>query len=153
MARACALRATARPVSAADRTAIFTSSFMFRNTKFFIARKTIFIAKCRFRFNWPRSVVKSPCRRWKAKRNLKVPAGTQSGQMFKLRGKGIDQRQRARTGRFARAADRRSADAIERRATRKSFEEFADACGEENTPMRKSFFERARRSSSGMFEV
>ena len=50
------------------------------------------------------------------KANLKVPAGTQSGQVFKLRGKGISQRQRARSGRSPRAASGRGAEPLEQRA-------------------------------------
>jgi len=78
------------------------------------------------------------------KANLKVPAGTQSGQMFKLRGKGI-----------VNVNGRERGDLLVRlivevptRLTaeqRQKLEDFANACGEENTPMRKSFFERAKK--------
>ena len=63
------------------------------------------------------------------KAHLKVPAGTQSGQMFKLRGKGI-----------VNVNGRGHGDLF----VRLIVEEFAAVCGEENTPMRKSFFERAK---------
>ncbi|MEP7014288.1 MAG: molecular chaperone DnaJ [Verrucomicrobiota bacterium] len=75
--------------------------------------------------------------------NLKVPAGTQSGQMFKLRGKGI-----------VRVNGREHGDLLARLIVevptrlnaeqRARLEEFANLCGEENTPMHKSFFERAK---------
>jgi len=77
------------------------------------------------------------------KAHLKVPVGTQSGQMFKLRGKGIiNVNGRGRGELFARliveVPSRLNAE------QRRKLEEFAALCGEENTPMRKSFFERAK---------
>ena len=77
------------------------------------------------------------------KANLKVPAGTQSGQIFKLRGKGIvNVNGRERGDLLARliveVPTRLNAE------QRQKLEEFAALCGEENTPMRKSFFERAK---------
>ena len=77
------------------------------------------------------------------KANLKVPAGTQSGQMFKLRGKGL-----------VHVNGREHGDLLVRvmvevptrlnAGQRAKLEEFAELCGEENTPLRKSFFERAK---------
>ena len=77
------------------------------------------------------------------KANLKIPAGTQSGQMFKLRGKGI-----------VRVNSREHGDLLVRvivevptrlnAEQRAKLQEFAELCGEDNTPLRKSFFERAR---------
>ena len=77
------------------------------------------------------------------KAHLKVPAGTQSGQMFKLRDKGIvNVNGRGHGDLFARliveVPSRLNAE------QRHKLEEFAALCGEENTPMRKSFFERAK---------
>jgi molecular chaperone DnaJ len=77
------------------------------------------------------------------KANLKVPAGTQSGQIFKLRGKGIvNVNGRERGDLLARliveVPTRLNAE------QRQKLEEFSGLCGEENTPMRKSFFERAK---------
>src|SRR6266516_5125725 len=77
------------------------------------------------------------------KANLKVPAGTQSSQIFKLRGKGIvNVNWRERGDLIARligeVPTRLNAE------QRQKLEEFAALCGEENTPMRKSFFERAK---------
>ena len=75
--------------------------------------------------------------------HLKVPAGTQSGQMFKLRGKGIiNVNGRSHGDLFARLIVEVPSrlDAEQRR----KLEEFAALCGDENTPMRKSFFERAK---------
>src|SRR5947207_1417883 len=77
------------------------------------------------------------------KAHLKVPAGTQSGQIFKLRGKGI-----------ANVNGRERGDLLARLIVevptrlnteqRQKLEEFAALCGDENTPMRKSFFDRAK---------
>lgn len=77
------------------------------------------------------------------KANLKVPAGTQSGQMFKLRDKGIVQ-----------VNGREHGDLLVRvmvevptklnAEQRAKLQEFAELCDEENTPLHKSFFERAK---------
>lgn len=77
------------------------------------------------------------------KANVKIPAGTQSGQMFKLRGKGVQHvNSRERGDLLARmiveVPSRLNAE------QRQKLEEFANLCGEENAPMRKSFFERAK---------
>src|SRR3954447_5660328 len=77
------------------------------------------------------------------KANLKVPAGTQTGQMFKFRGKGL-----------VNVNGRGHGDLLVRvlvevptklnAQQRGKLEEFANLCGEENTPMRKGFFDRAK---------
>ena len=77
------------------------------------------------------------------KADLKVPAGTQSGQMFKFRGKGV-----------VNVNGRNHGDLLVRvivevptrlnAEQRQKLEEFANLCGEENTPLRKSFFDRAK---------
>jgi molecular chaperone DnaJ len=77
------------------------------------------------------------------KAHLKVPAGTQSGQMFKLRGKGITNvNGHGRGDLFARliveVPSRLNAE------QRRRLEEFAALCSDENAPLRKSFFERAK---------
>ncbi len=77
------------------------------------------------------------------KAHVKVPAGTQSGQVFKLRGKGIVHvNSRERGDLLARlmveVPTRLNA------GQRQKLEEFASSCGEENTPIRKTFFERAK---------
>ena len=77
------------------------------------------------------------------KANLKIPAGTQSSQMFKLRGKGIVHVNGRERGDLlvrvmVEVPTRLNAE------QRAKLQEFADLCGEENTPLRKSFFERAK---------
>ncbi|HWY50327.1 MAG TPA: molecular chaperone DnaJ [Chthoniobacterales bacterium] len=77
------------------------------------------------------------------KANLKIPAGTQSAQMFKLRGKGVVHVNGRERGDLlvrvmVEVPTRLNAE------QRAKLQEFADLCGEENTPLRKSFFERAK---------
>src|SRR3954470_13390109 len=77
------------------------------------------------------------------KANLKVPAGTQGGQVFKLRGKGVvNVNARDRGDLLARVLvevpTRLNSE------QRQKLEEFGALCGEENTPLHKSFFDRAR---------
>jgi molecular chaperone DnaJ len=75
--------------------------------------------------------------------HLKVPTGTQSGQMFKLRGKGITNvNGRGHGDLFARLIVEVPSRLNEQQ--RRKLEEFAALCGDENTPLRKSFFERAK---------
>src|SRR5438067_1130289 len=77
------------------------------------------------------------------KANLRIPAGTQSGQVFKLRGKGIANLEgRGRGDLLARVIvevpTRLNSE------QRRKLEEFSALCGEENTPLHRSFFERAK---------
>ncbi|HLW35820.1 MAG TPA: molecular chaperone DnaJ [Chthoniobacterales bacterium] len=77
------------------------------------------------------------------KANLKVPAGTQSAQMFKLRGKGIvhvngHERGDLLVRVLVEVPTKLNAE------QRAKLHEFAELCGDENTPLRKSFFERAK---------
>jgi molecular chaperone DnaJ len=77
------------------------------------------------------------------KAHLKVPAGTQSAQVFRLRGKGIvNVNGRERGDLLARLVvevpTRLNAE------QRQKLEEFSALCGDENTPIRKSFFDRAK---------
>ena len=77
------------------------------------------------------------------KAQLKVPAGTQGGQLFKLRGKGIvNVNGRGRGDLFARLIVEVPTQLNTEQ--RNKLEEFAALCSDQNTPMRKSFFERAR---------
>ena len=77
------------------------------------------------------------------KANLKVPPGTQSGQVFRLRGKGIlNVNGRERGDLLARLMV--EVPTRLNHEQRQKLEEFAALCGDENTPIRKSFFERAK---------
>jgi molecular chaperone DnaJ len=77
------------------------------------------------------------------KASLKIPAGTQSGTVFKLRGKGVHTLNTSVRGDLlvrvlVEVPTRLNAE------QRKKLEEFAESCGEENSPMHKSFFEKAK---------
>ncbi|MGI8957056.1 MAG: molecular chaperone DnaJ [Chthoniobacterales bacterium] len=77
------------------------------------------------------------------KASLKVPAGTQGGQSFRLRGKGVVHvNGRDRGDLFAKllveVPSRLNSE------QRQKLEEFAALCGEDNTPLHRSFFERAK---------
>ncbi len=74
---------------------------------------------------------------------LKVPAGTQGGTVFKLRGKGMPVVNSSGRG------DLMVRVLVEvptklNSQQRKKLEEFAAVCGEENSPMHKGFFEKAK---------
>lgn len=77
------------------------------------------------------------------KANLKIPEGTQSGQIFKLRGKGVVHVNARERGDLlvrvmVEVPTRLNAE------QRAKLQEFAQLCGEKNTPLQKSFFERAK---------
>lgn len=74
---------------------------------------------------------------------LKIPAGTQSGSVFKLRGKGMaDLNTRVRGDLLTRVVvEVPSKLNAEQRG---KLEEFAALCGEENAPIHKSFFDKAK---------
>lgn len=75
--------------------------------------------------------------------SLKIPAGTQGGTVFKLRGKGVptlssNQRGDLLVRVMVEVPTKLNAE------QRKKLEEFAELCGEENTPLYKGFFEKAK---------
>lgn len=77
------------------------------------------------------------------KATLKIPAGTQSSTVFKLRGKGIPVLNTSQRGDLlvrvlVEVPTKLGAE------QRKKLEEFAELCGDENTPLHKSFFEKAK---------
>src|SRR5438270_2980100 len=77
------------------------------------------------------------------KANLKIPAGTQGGQIFKLRGKGVVHVNGRERGDLlvrvmVEVPTRLNAE------QRAKLQEFDELCGEENTPLRKHFCERAK---------
>ncbi len=77
------------------------------------------------------------------KANLKIPAGTQSAQIFKLRGKGITNIDgRGRGDLMARVVVEIPTHLNGEQ--RRKLEEFAELCGDDNAPMHRRFFERAR---------
>ena len=75
--------------------------------------------------------------------SLKVPAGTQSGTTFKLRGKGMPELQSSDVGDL----NVRIVIAVPKKLTaeqKHKLQEFAELLGDEVPPPHKSFFERAR---------
>lgn len=77
------------------------------------------------------------------KASVKVPAGTQSGTIFKLRGKGMPHLRGTGHGQLM----VRVAVEVPTKLTaeqRRKLQEFAGTCGDQNTPITKSFLERAK---------
>ncbi len=75
--------------------------------------------------------------------SLKIPAGTQSNTMFKLRGRGMPEmntkvRGDLLTRVMVEVPTKLNAE------QRQKLEEFAALCGEENSPLHKSFFDKAK---------
>jgi len=76
--------------------------------------------------------------------NLKIPAGTQSGTTFRMRGKGMPSLRSSSKGDqyvhiFVEVPTSLTGD------QRKALEEFAEACGDADKPVGEGFFEKARR--------
>lgn len=77
------------------------------------------------------------------KASVKIPPGTQSGTVFKLRGKGMPVLGTSHRGDLlvtvmVEVPTKLNAE------QRKKLEEFAALCGDDNTPIHKSFFEKAK---------
>lgn len=77
------------------------------------------------------------------KASLKIPAGTQGGTTFKLRGKGMPTLHSTMKGDLLIRALVEVPSKLNSEQ-RKKLEEFSALCGEENSPMHKSFFEKAK---------
>jgi molecular chaperone DnaJ len=78
-----------------------------------------------------------------SKASLKIPAGTQSGTTFKLRGKGMPTLNSSTLGDLmvtvlVEVPTKLNAE------QRKKLEEFAELCGDDNSPIHKGFFEKAK---------
>jgi molecular chaperone DnaJ len=74
---------------------------------------------------------------------LKIPAGTQSGTQFRLRGHGVQNMETRNR------VDLRVRVIVEvptrlNSEQRRKLEEFASLCGDENSPMHKTFFDKAK---------
>ena len=80
--------------------------------------------------------------------SMKIPAGTQSGTIFRVRGKGLPDLQTGRTGDvLVRVVVETPTNLAGRQ--RQLLEEFAKACGEETHPARRSFLEKIKRLTKG----
>ena len=75
--------------------------------------------------------------------SVKIPAGTQNGTIFKLRAKGMPH---LRGGGHGQLLVRVAVEVPTKLGAeqRKKLEDFAESCGDQNTPMTKSFLERAK---------
>ncbi len=78
------------------------------------------------------------------KASIKVPAGTQGGTIFRLRGKGMPHVGSARKGDLhveinVEVPTKLNSDQLEK------LKEFAESIGQENSPMQESFFEKAKK--------
>jgi molecular chaperone DnaJ len=77
------------------------------------------------------------------KASLKIPAGTQSGAAFKLRAKGMPALNSTARGDLVVRVVVEVPTKLNHEQ-RGKLQEFAELCGEENSPMHKSFFEKAK---------
>jgi len=80
--------------------------------------------------------------------NLKIPPGTQSGAVFRLRGKGVQAVHGSRRG------DQHVKVIVEvptnlNTEQEEALQAFADSCGESVHPMKESFFDKAKRFFAG----
>ena len=78
------------------------------------------------------------------KASLKVPAGTQSGTVFRLRGKGMPVLNRGTKGDLLVTIQVEIPTNLNAEQKEK-LKAFADSCGEQNNPMSEGFFEKAKR--------
>lgn len=75
--------------------------------------------------------------------SLKIPPGTQSASVFRIRGQGMPALQSASRGDILARVQVEVPSRLNAEQ-RKALEHFAELCGEENTPLHKSFTERLR---------
>jgi len=75
--------------------------------------------------------------------NLKIPAGTQSGSTFRVRGQGMPVLQSSSRGDLFIRVEVEVPTQLNAEQ-RKKLEEFAELCGDHNTPIHKSFYERLK---------
>ena len=75
--------------------------------------------------------------------SVRIPVGTQSGTVFKLRGKGMPH---LRGGGHGQLLVRVAVEVPTKLSAeqRKKLADFADSCGDQNTPIAKGFLERAK---------
>lgn len=75
--------------------------------------------------------------------NLKIPAGTQSGSTFRIRGLGMPALQGLAKGDILTYVQVEVPTRLDA-GQRESLERFAELCGEENNPIHKSFYDRIK---------
>lgn len=77
------------------------------------------------------------------KGNLKIPAGTQSGTKFRLRGKGMPSLRGGQGDQIVQVEIEVPKDLSGKQ--RRKLEEFAEICGDAENPMEEGFFEKAKK--------
>lgn len=78
------------------------------------------------------------------KARVKIPEGTQSGTVFRLKGKGLPSLRGGRSGDLHVSTVVEIPTKLDSKQ-KKQIEEFADSVGEKNSPLKGSFFEKAKR--------
>ena len=78
------------------------------------------------------------------KATVKIPAGTQSGTTFRLRGKGIQDLSTGRKGDLHVCVQVEVPTKLNSEQ-RDQLKEFTESCGDQNSPMHESFFEKAKK--------
>jgi molecular chaperone DnaJ len=78
------------------------------------------------------------------KASVKIPAGTQSGTTFRLRGKGIQDLSTGRKGDLHVCVQVEVPTKLNSEQ-RDQLKEFTESCGDQNSPMHESFFEKAKK--------
>ncbi len=132
----------ARALTAARR-AIATASSRSRNTRCSIARPNTWCANGRSRTRRRRWARRSRCRRSKGRDELEIPPGTQPGEVFKLRGRGMPDFHRRGKGDLLVQIQLE----VPKSLTEKQEELLRELAEEEHrnvSPHRKSFFEKLR---------
>lgn len=80
--------------------------------------------------------------------DLKIPAGTQSGSSFRVRGQGMPVLQSSSRGDLFIRVDVEVPTKLNAEQ-RKKLEEFAELCGDHNSPIHKTFYERLKELFTG----
>ncbi len=75
--------------------------------------------------------------------NLKIPAGTQGGAVFRVRGHGMPPLNGSTRGDLFTQVQVEVPTRLDA-GQRRKLEEFADLCGDDNTPLHKSFYEKLK---------
>jgi molecular chaperone DnaJ len=75
--------------------------------------------------------------------SLKIPAGTQSGAVFRIRGQGVPALQSSSRGDILTRVQVEVPTRLNAEQ-RKALEQFAELCGDENTPLHRSFYDRLK---------
>lgn len=78
------------------------------------------------------------------KASVKIPAGTQSGTTFRMRGKGIQDLSTGRKGDLHVSVQVEVPTKLNSEQ-RDQLKEFTESCGDQNSPMHESFFEKAKK--------